>query len=134
MPFSLFHIGRGKLFTIHRQQPPKKHKQLMTISTERKYRMVALDLDGTLLNSNHELADEMAAYLRRLHDRGIIVAIATGRCVAESYLISFLYNLHVCSMFVACHAHILSDLLRAQHISSISSNCLQHLLPREDSL
>ena len=44
-----------------------------------KYRMIALDLDGTLLNSKHELTDEMTAYLRKLHDRGIIVAIATGR-------------------------------------------------------
>ena len=46
-----------------------------------KYRMIALDLDGTLLNSKHEVTDEMAAYLRELHDKGIIVAIATGRYV-----------------------------------------------------
>lgn len=46
-----------------------------------KYQMIALDLDGTLLNSKHELTDEMTAYLRKLHDRGIIVAIATGRYV-----------------------------------------------------
>ena len=57
----------------------------MAVSTSdtKKYKMIALDLDGTLLNSNHELTDEMADYLRRLHDRGIIVAIATGRCVSD---------------------------------------------------
>jgi len=44
--------------------------------------MIALDLDGTLLNSKHEVTDEVAAYLRELHDRGIIVAIATGRSAA----------------------------------------------------
>jgi hydroxymethylpyrimidine pyrophosphatase-like HAD family hydrolase len=41
--------------------------------------MVALDLDGSLLNSNHELTDETAAYLRSIHTKGIVVAIATGR-------------------------------------------------------
>lgn len=53
----------------------------MVSPEEKKYRMVALDLDGTLLNSKHELTDATAAYLRRLHDKGIIVAIATGRYV-----------------------------------------------------
>ena len=52
---------------------------LVMASPSVKYRMIALDLDGTLLNSKHELTDEMAAYLRKLHDKGIIVAIATGR-------------------------------------------------------
>jgi hypothetical protein len=45
------------------------------------FRMVALDLDGTLLNSKHELNEEVASYLRRLHEKGVIIAIATGRCV-----------------------------------------------------
>ncbi|KAL3784068.1 hypothetical protein HJC23_013283, partial [Cyclotella cryptica] len=51
-------------------------------SSTKRFGMIALDLDGTLLNSKHELTDETAAYLRRLHGKGIIVAIATGRSAA----------------------------------------------------
>uniref|UniRef100_A0A7S2EX59 Haloacid dehalogenase-like hydrolase n=1 Tax=Trieres chinensis TaxID=1514140 RepID=A0A7S2EX59_TRICV len=43
------------------------------------YRMVALDLDGTLLGSDHKISDASVEYLRRLHDRGFVVAVATGR-------------------------------------------------------
>ncbi|KAL7528870.1 hypothetical protein ACHAXR_005464 [Thalassiosira sp. AJA248-18] len=50
--------------------------------TTKKFRMVALDLDGTLLNSNHDISDATIAHLRRLHDKGFIIAIATGRSAA----------------------------------------------------
>lgn len=49
------------------------------MASHRKYRMVALDLDGTLLNSKHELSDVTVDYLRSLNERGFVVAIATGR-------------------------------------------------------
>mmetsp|Transcript_32188 Transcript_32188/g.67685 ORF Transcript_32188/g.67685 Transcript_32188/m.67685 type:complete len:377 (+) Transcript_32188:170-1300(+) len=51
-------------------------------NTNKKFRMVALDLDGTLLNSNHALSDATIAHLRRLHAKGFIVSIATGRSAA----------------------------------------------------
>ncbi len=43
------------------------------------FRMVALDLDGTLLQPNRQISEETANYLRDLHSRGFIVSIATGR-------------------------------------------------------
>jgi Cof subfamily protein (haloacid dehalogenase superfamily) len=49
------------------------------------YRMVALDLDGTLLQSNHTMADEQASYLRDLQRRGFTVCIATGRALPSVY-------------------------------------------------
>mmetsp|Transcript_26339 Transcript_26339/g.53695 ORF Transcript_26339/g.53695 Transcript_26339/m.53695 type:complete len:374 (+) Transcript_26339:52-1173(+) len=52
------------------------------VQTRRKFRMVALDLDGTLLDSNHEISDSTCQYLRKLHDKGFIVSIATGRSAA----------------------------------------------------
>jgi len=51
------------------------------------FSMVALDLDGTLLNSNHKLADEQAEYLRNLHKKGIKICIATGRAAPSTYKI-----------------------------------------------
>ena len=44
-----------------------------------KYRMVALDLDGTLLQPDHTVSNETVDYLRALHDKGLTIAIATGR-------------------------------------------------------
>ena len=49
------------------------------------YRMVALDLDGTTLQSNHQLSDEQAKYLRDLHNKGFVVCIATGRAAPSVY-------------------------------------------------
>lgn len=51
----------------------------------RQYRMVALDLDGTLLQSSHKMADVQADYLRNLYHQGIAVCIATGRAAPSVY-------------------------------------------------
>lgn len=53
--------------------------------SSQQYRMVALDLDGTLLNSQHELSEGTKACLRRLDQQGFIVAIATGRGITTVY-------------------------------------------------
>ena len=47
--------------------------------------MVALDLDGTLLQSNHKLADKQAEYLRTLYKSGFRICIATGRAAPSVY-------------------------------------------------
>jgi len=47
--------------------------------------MVALDLDGTLLQSNHRLADAQADYLRTLCKSGFRLCIATGRAAPSVY-------------------------------------------------
>ncbi|MCL2110827.1 MAG: Cof-type HAD-IIB family hydrolase [Clostridiales bacterium] len=42
-------------------------------------KLVAMDLDGTLLTSKRELTDANSRALRTLADRGVVLAIATGR-------------------------------------------------------
>jgi hypothetical protein len=49
------------------------------------YSMVALDLDGTLLSNNRQIAKIQADYLKTLHNRGFTVCIATGRAAAGVY-------------------------------------------------
>lgn len=49
------------------------------------FRMVALDLDGTLLHSNHQMSDNTRDYLRYLDEKGIIIVIATGRAAPTVY-------------------------------------------------
>jgi Cof subfamily protein (haloacid dehalogenase superfamily) len=57
----------------------EQKENLSSISHSPCYRMVALDLDGTLLQRNHQMADIQANYLRELYARGFVVCIATGR-------------------------------------------------------
>lgn len=43
------------------------------------YRLIALDLDGTLLTSRHEITPRTREALRAARERGIVTAVATGR-------------------------------------------------------
>ena len=43
------------------------------------FKLVALDMDGTLLNKDHEISQRSADVLRKLAESGVIVSIATGR-------------------------------------------------------
>ena len=47
------------------------------------YKLVALDLDGTTLNSQHSLSGRTIEVLRRLSSKGLQIAIATGRSAAS---------------------------------------------------
>ena len=53
--------------------------------TMKRYRMVALDLDGTLLSTQRKVADVQADYLRGLSEKGFHVCIATGRAATGTY-------------------------------------------------
>ena len=43
------------------------------------YKLIALDVDGTLINSNHILTNRTIRALRAVKDLGIDITIATGR-------------------------------------------------------
>lgn len=47
-------------------------------------RLIALDLDGTTLNSHHQLSDKTTSTLRRLSSLGMTIAIVTGRSKPSS--------------------------------------------------
>ncbi len=42
-------------------------------------KVIVSDLDGTLLNSNHEITVETKAVFNQLHQKGYVIIIATGR-------------------------------------------------------
>ncbi|MBV8208308.1 MAG: HAD family phosphatase [Acidobacteria bacterium] len=42
-------------------------------------RLLAIDIDGTLLNAKFQVSDENLAALRRAHARGVEIALVTGR-------------------------------------------------------
>lgn len=48
-------------------------------------RMVALDLDGTLLNRKHEASPAAVETLRELHAAGVVIALCSGRSHVAMY-------------------------------------------------
>lgn len=44
-----------------------------------KYKLICIDMDGTLLNDNHEVSEENKRALKDAIDKGIKIAITTGR-------------------------------------------------------
>src|SRR4051812_20544727 len=44
-----------------------------------KYRLLALDLDGTLLNDRSEISENNAEWVRRASEAGVTVIASTGR-------------------------------------------------------
>ena len=54
------------------------------IHTEKMYKVVVSDLDGTLLNSDQEVSELSKKVIRELRDRGIKFYIATGRAYPDA--------------------------------------------------
>ena len=70
----------------HQGDENNDHDEKKVESSEpSKYRMVALDLDGTLLGPDHQLSSATIEYMRYLHDKGFIISIATGRSAACTF-------------------------------------------------
>lgn len=44
-----------------------------------KFRLIALDVDGTLLNDEHELTEQTIATIQEVHDQGSHIVLCTGR-------------------------------------------------------
>ena len=42
-------------------------------------RLIAIDIDGTLLDSNHQVSDTNLKVLRRANEGGVEIALVTGR-------------------------------------------------------
>lgn len=47
------------------------------------YKLIAFDMDGTLLNSQKKITDKTCEAIQKAIDAGIVVILNTGRCVAE---------------------------------------------------
>ncbi|MBX7372921.1 Cof-type HAD-IIB family hydrolase [Clostridium chauvoei] len=52
-----------------------------------KYKLVCIDMDGTLLDDDHRVSDENKLALKEANDKGVKIAITTGRifCSAKFY-------------------------------------------------
>jgi len=49
------------------------------MSIKEKFKVIITDLDGTLLNNNHQVSDYTKAVFRKLSDQNYLIIVATGR-------------------------------------------------------
>lgn len=50
------------------------------------YKLIALDLDGTLKSTNKQILPKTKAILQKLAKRGIVIVLASGRPTAGLYI------------------------------------------------
>ena len=56
---------------------------------------VSIDLDGTLLNSHHEISEENTLALNKLQEKGYETILNTGRAYADIVKIKTIQNMDV---------------------------------------
>jgi hydroxymethylpyrimidine pyrophosphatase-like HAD family hydrolase len=77
-----------------------------------KFLLVAIDLDGTTLNSDHELTEYTLNTLRKLGSKGIKIAIATGRSITAVTKIIRALNLSQSEIPIVCYNGALGAICR----------------------
>lgn len=64
-----------------------------------KYKLVCIDMDGTLLGKKHHISQENIDALRKAHEMGVIIAICTGRLFYSAMQYSSVLN--ICGPIIA---------------------------------
>jgi HAD superfamily hydrolase (TIGR01484 family) len=81
---------------------------------ERKYRFVAVDLDGTTLNNHHELTERTISQFRALSSLGVTICIATGRSLRAVLKILKILDLPQKEVPVVCYNGALAAICRKE--------------------
>jgi len=74
---------------------------------DKMYKMIAIDLDGTLLNSNKEISQENKKYIKYAMEKGIKVLICSGRIYTGAKV--FAEQLSVEGPMVVCNGAMIRD-------------------------
>ncbi|MDU5412839.1 MAG: HAD-IIB family hydrolase, partial [Clostridium perfringens] len=48
------------------------------------YKLICIDMDGTLLNNKHEISERNKESIKKATERGVKVAVTTGRLFASA--------------------------------------------------
>lgn len=98
-----------------------------------RFRVVASDLDGTLLGPDHRLAGRTIEVLRRARGAGIVVIAATGRAPASAVALLAPYD--VVDALVCSNGSIVHDVVTntTTHRFPIEPDHLDALLPHLDA-
>lgn len=91
------------------------------------YKAVICDLDGTLLNSNHTISEHTKEVIRKVHQKGIRIFIATGRHHKDALVFKKMLGLDsymITSNGAAVHNADDAEVLRNDIPSDISTEIL----------
>jgi len=72
-----------------------------------KYKLICIDMDGTLLNSNHKISKISKSTLKKAHDMGVNVVISTGRTYVDAVAYSDLIGLN--TPIIACTGAMIKE-------------------------
>lgn len=85
------------------------------------YKMIILDLDGTLLNDYKEISKENINVIKRAYqEKGIRTVIATGRPLGYVNEIGDLYGNCFANYIIACNGAIIKDSETEQYIHKVT--------------
>lgn len=74
-----------------------------SVTEVNKYKMLCIDMDGTLLNSEHLISELNVKTLQMLSSKGIIVAIATGRSAPSVFDYLDVLDLPQKETYIVCY-------------------------------
>lgn len=72
-----------------------------------KYKLICIDMDGTLLNSKHKISKASKKTLIKAHDMGVHIVITTGRTYVDAEAYSDLIGLN--SPIIACTGAVVKE-------------------------
>lgn len=85
------------------------------------YKMIILDLDGTLLNDYKEVSKENIDLIKRAYDeKDVISVIATGRPLGYVSEICNLYGNYFANYIIACNGAIIKDTNTNKYIHEVA--------------
>ncbi|GAB1542996.1 Cof-type HAD-IIB family hydrolase [Scytonema sp. NUACC21] len=93
-----------------------------------KLKMVAIDMDGTLLNNDHQLSPRTIGSVKMIADQGIFVLLATAR--VTSAIKNHIEKLGTSGIVVAHDGALVKDIISGQvyHHETIPKNLVLHIL------
>jgi hydroxymethylpyrimidine pyrophosphatase-like HAD family hydrolase len=102
--------------------------QLVSGKQLNRFKMVAFDLDGTLLNNDHQLSAFTIASIKRIAERGMLVLLATARMT--SAIKNHLEKLGTPGLVVSHNGALVKDVRTGQvyHHETIPKNLKAKLL------
>lgn len=92
------------------------------------YRLVAIDLDGTLLDTNKEISERNKTAIRLAKEKGVKIVICSGRVYSGARL--YAKQLNTMDPIIACNGAIISENIDGRAIYSNymdTSDCLKIL-------
>ena len=81
------------------------------------YKMIAIDLDGTLLNDEKEISKEDILWVRKAYkEKGVIPVIATGRTLTSAKHFADMLGMDVVEYIIAQNGAIIKDITKNEYI------------------